>query len=294
MKTKLLIGLGLCSILACGGNIGIATDKTQNNPDEQMEETTEPETTDYLVRGSYDVNMESMSIGVTNCPNMSYDVYSPVNVSSPPVVVLGHGFARGPDTMTGWADHLASWGVEVLLPTLCHYNIIAGVDHEMNGQNMVELADYHGAAEVVYGGHSAGGLASIIAASQDPDALGVLGLDTTDTENVPNVPDFIGQQYADSIKVPGFLVMGEPSSCNSNNNGLQLFEMMGESYILKVDDADHCDFESPTDFVCEMNCENNAAEVSDEEVRSLIVTLGTSAILSLTDLSDDGWVIWRQ
>ena len=43
-----------------------------------------------------------------------------------------------------------------------------------------------------------------------------------------------------------------------------------------------------------MNCENNAAEVSDEEVRSLIVTLGTSAILSLTDLSDDGWVIWRQ
>ena len=87
--------------------------------------------------------------------------------------------------------------------------------------------------------------------------------------------------------------MGEPSSCNSNNNGLQLFEMMEDKYILKVDGADHCDFESPTNFTCEVNCENNNAGKPDEEIRSIIFTLGTSAVLSLTDLSEDGWVIWR-
>ena len=295
MKINFLIGLSFGAILACGGDIGIARDKTQNDTNDAVQEPIdEPEiTTDFVVRGPHETNKDNRAVEVTNCSNMNYSVYSPVGIEKPPVAILGHGFARGPDTMVGWADHLASWGVEVLLPTLCHYNILAGVDHEMNGQNMIELADHHGATEVVYGGHSAGGLAAIIAASQDSDSLGVLGLDTTDTENVPNIPDFIGQQYAADVKSPAFLVMGEPSSCNSDNNGLQLFEMMEDSYILKVDDADHCDFESPTDFVCEMNCENNNAETSDEQIRSLIFTLGTSAILSLTDLSEDGWIIWR-
>mgnify|MGYP001195338108 CR=1 FL=1 len=113
---------------------------------------------------------------------MGYSMHTPIGLQNPPVVVLGHGFARGPDTMYGWADHLASWGVVVLLPTLCHYNVFTGVDHEMNGKNMVELAEHYTQEPVVYAGHSAGGLAAIIAASIDETALGVLGLDATDTE----------------------------------------------------------------------------------------------------------------
>ena len=310
MKLKLIAQLCLSTLIGCGGDIGIAKEKTQNDPydpieempedsgeyedQEEVEDIDDPEQAeDFVYRGPYEVFKEDRTANVTNCAGMSFAVYSPAGVVNPPVTVLGHGFARGPETMSGWADHLASWGVEVLLPTLCHYNILAGVDHEMNGQNMIELAQHHTTEEVAYAGHSAGGLAAIIAASLDENSLGVLGLDATDTEGAPGVPDFIGQQYADSVAGTGFSVRGEPSSCNSNSNGLALFDMMNEAYVVKIDQADHCDFENPTDFMCEVSCENTQATVSDEEVRSLIMTFGTSAILTLTGLNSDGWIIWR-
>ena len=313
MKNKFLTYLYLGTILGCGGNIGIAPEKTTGSVDtseetietsdssivdtgeeqeqEQEQEEQDPENLeDFIYRGPHDVSTETGNLSVTDC-NMNFTVYSP-SIENPPVVILGHGFARGPGTMTGWADHLASWGVKVLLPTLCHYNILAGVDHEKNGLNMVELGQSYGANEVIYAGHSAGGLAAIIAASLDINNLGVLGLDATDTEGIPGVDDFIGQQYASSVTSTAFSVRGEPSSCNSDGNGLDLFEMMPNSYKAKVDEADHCDFEYPTNFGCEVNCENSQSTMSDEEIRSLIVVFGTSAILSLADISDDGWIIW--
>jgi hypothetical protein len=249
-----------------------------------IEDTGNNETSeDYNQPGAYEITIESNVASVTNCANMNYSIYTPIGRSNPPVVILGHGFARGSDTMVGWAEHLSSWGIEVLLPSLCHYNVFAGVDHEMNGQNMKELGVLHGATNIIYAGHSAGGLAAIIASSLDEASLGVLGLDTTDTENVPGVPDYIGQQYANTIHGVGFFIQGEPSSCNAENNGLTLFEMMDESYIVKVDGADHCDFEYPTDFICEMNCENTNTDITDEYIRTSIVTIGTSAILLLSE-----------
>jgi len=267
---------------------------------EETEEQEEQETgeidsiTDFLQRGPYEVTEESKLAQVTNCTNQPYSVYTPTGVTNPPVVVLGHGFARGTDVMTGWADHLASWGVEVLLPTLCHYNVFAGVDHEMNGQNMKELASLHGATDVVYAGHSAGGLAAIIAASQDQNASGVLGLDATDTQGIPGVPDAIGQNYASNVTCPAFSIVGEASTCNADNNGLDLFSMMDTYQAIRVVDADHCDFESPTDWVCESQCENAQTTFTDEEIRPVIVTLGTAAVMSLTGLSADGDLVWTQ
>ena len=310
MNLKILTALCLSTLISCDANIGIAQEKTQNDTYDDVQEIPndsalheysqedtgdieEPESLeDFVYRGPYEVMSETRVVSVTNCSNMNYSIYTPNGVLNPSVVVLGHGFARGPDTMVGWADHLASWGVEVLLPTLCHYNILLGVDHEMNGKNMVELAQHNLSNTNIYAGHSAGGLAAIIAASIDSNSLGVLGLDTTDTEGIPGVPDFIGQQYANTIQGVGFYIQGEPSSCNADNNGLDLFEMMNESYIVKVEDADHCDFEQPTDTVCEMSCENSNATVPDDEIRSVITILGTSAILSLANISEDAWVIW--
>jgi len=263
----------------------------QEQEEEQEQEEQDPESLeDFIYRGAHDVSTETSVLSVTDC-NMDFTVYSP-NIENPSIVILGHGFARGPGTMTGWADHLASWGVKVLLPTLCHYNILAGVDHEKNGLNMVELGQAYGATEVIYAGHSAGGLAAIIAGSLDNNNLGILGLDTTDTEGIPGVDDFIGQLYASGVTSTAFSVRGEPSSCNSEGNGLDLFEMMPNSYKAKVGEADHCDFEYPTNFGCEINCENSQASVSDVEIRSLVVTFGTSAILSLAGVSEDGWIIW--
>jgi|MDSZ01.2.fsa_nt_gb polyisoprenoid-binding protein YceI len=263
----------------------------QEVQEEGYEEGYEEVQEDFAFAGPYDVAFLDSYASVTNC-NMNYFTYSPVGVQNPPVVVLGHGFARGAETMIGWAEHLSSWGVEVLLPTLCHYNVFWGVDHELNGQNMVELGQYHGSEEVVYVGHSAGGLAAIIAASLDNNALGVLGLDTTDTEGVFGVADFIGQAYAPNITSTAFSIRGEPDSCNSNGNGMDLFEMIEGAYKIKVNEADHCDFEFPTNSGCEFSCENSNAARPDSEIRSEIIILGTSAILSLADISESGWVLW--
>ena len=249
---------------------------------------------DFSQRGPHEIVSQSESASVTNCSNMNYSIFSPVGISSPPIVVLGHGFGRGSDTMSGWAEHLSSWGVEVLLPTLCHYNVFFGVDHEMNGQNMVELANHHGADEVTYAGHSAGGLAAIIAASFDSQAQGVLGLDTTDTQDVPGVPDFIGMNYASSVTSKAFSIRGEPSSCNSENNGLTLFRMMSDYKAIKVTSADHCDFERPTDFMCEMNCEGSSSEFTDDVINKAILTLGTAAIIAITEALPDGDLVWTE
>tara|TARA_A100001515_G_scaffold91598_1_gene73030 strand:+ start:945 stop:2474 length:1530 start_codon:yes stop_codon:yes gene_type:complete len=257
---------------------------------EESEDETTPE--DFDRAGTYSFTVVDTYADVAGC-SMSYSAYIPVGAENPPVVVLGHGFSRGPQTMTGWAEHLSTWGIEVLLPTLCHYNVFWGVDHELNGQNMVELGQYHGAEEVIYAGHSAGGLAAIIAASLDNSNLGVLGLDTTDTEGVFGVEDFIGQQYASDVISPAFSIRGEPTSCNSNGNGLDLFEMINDAYKIKVDEADHCDFEFPTNSGCELSCENSNPAIPDSTIRPKIIALGTSAILTLADMTDDGWVLWQ-
>ena len=260
---------------------------------EEPEDDAEEPLVDFSQSGPFSVTVDSRTASVTDCSSMSYRIYTP-SIGDPPVVVLGHGFARGSDVMVGWAEHLASWGAEVLLPTLCHYNVFFGVDHEMNGQNMRELVTLHGATNAVYAGHSAGGLAAIIAASQDPLALGVLGLDATDTDGVPGVPDLIGTGYAGSVTVPAFSIMGEPSSCNAENNGLSLFRMMSDYTAVKVISADHCDFESPTDMMCTMNCEAVTATFEDSQIRPVITALGTAAIVSLTGLSPDGSSWWTE
>ena len=313
---RFLIGLSIFAA-ACETGITHSSDEIQDtiesdadevegpstdDPDLEEDEATEEDTAeeyvtpivDFSQRGPHEFISQSESASVTNCSNMNYSIFSPVGISSPPIVVLGHGFGRGSDTMTGWAEHLSSWGVEVLLPTLCHYNVFFGVDHEMNGQNMVEIANHHGADEVTYAGHSAGGLAAIIAASFDSQAQGVLGLDTTDTQDIPGVPDFIGMNYASSVTSKAFSIRGEPSSCNSENNGLTLFRMMSDYKAIKVTSADHCDFERPTDFMCEMNCESSSSEFTDDVINKAILTLGTAAIVAITEALPDGDLVWTE
>jgi pimeloyl-ACP methyl ester carboxylesterase len=310
MKIRVpLISSCLCAALSCGvdiihqpeeiqddtGSVEILEESEAGFEDSQEdlieEEQADDLITDFLQPGPFSVTVSSRIASVTDCPSMDYSVYSP-GVSDAPVVVLGHGFSRGSGVMTGWAEHLSSWGAEVLLPTLCHYNVWLGVDHEMNGRNMIELASLHGSVNTVYAGHSAGGLAAIIAASQDRNAVGVLGLDATDTEDVPGVDDHIGQNYAGSVTCPAFLIVGEPSTCNAENNGIDLFRMMSDYQAVKVISSDHCDFENPTDAVCEMSCENSTVIFGDSEIRSVIITLGTASVMSMTSLSEDGVTVW--
>ena len=260
---------------------------TDTQPD--SENPPQPEPQDYSVEGSYLVIASTGSVAASGCEDgMTYDHFIPEGVDNPPFLVLGHGFLRS-GKMVGWGSHLASWGIEVVAPELCHFNVLTGVDHELNGVNLVELANDFGRDEVIYGGQSAGGLAAIIAAAQDPNAIGLLGLDATDTEGVPSVPDFIGQSYAGSVSTPAYGLVGEPSSCNSNNNGIALYAMMENPNVVRVTSSDHCDYENPTDWLCTSLCTNEGVSFSDESIATVIKHLGTAAVLSLSGDSDAAW-----
>ena len=79
-----------------------------------------------------------------------------------------------------------------------------------------------------------------------------------------------------------FAMAGEPSSCNSNNNGITLFDMMPSAQILRVASSDHCDYEKPTDWGCETFCLNSSTSFDDSEIAPVIAQLSTAAVLALS------------
>jgi len=188
--------------------------------------------------------------------------------------------------MTGWAEHIASWGIEVVTPSLCHA-IIGDTDHTENGADMIRWNAALGGGPVVYAGHSAGGLAALIAASNDPDAIGLIGLDLTDA-------DSLGSSASAMVTAPTFALAGMPSSCNSEGNGIAPMRAVSGAKVIRVTDADHCDFENETDWLCTSFCNNTSASFSDAAIQQSVLGLMTAAAASTTGIDSDATEMWWQ
>jgi len=258
-------------------------DQSEGEDDTDADQDSDtPEAQDYRQSGGYGVDTTSESVSVTSC-TMSATVYSPRGESPIATVVLSHGFARSEANMVGWAEHYASWGFKVVTPALCHSSLW-DTDHSQNADDLIDLAGALAEGGVIYAGQSAGGLSSLLAGSRDDDALGVMGLDATDAED-------IGLSAAGSLRVPVYGLAGEPSSCNASNNGLDVYASLDQAQVLRVTEADHCDFESDTNAVCTVFCEGTNDQFSDDEIRLAILGLSTSALLSFAGQSEaaDGW-----
>ncbi len=247
--------------------------------DSQTDTDTEPapEPVDYTVTGPHAVSSRSQNIQAS-C-TMQTLIFTPDSASAP-LIVLAHGFARSADQLTGWAEHLASWGFTVAVPSLCHSSFW-DADHEANGGDLTAIPDALGVSQVIYGGHSAGGLAALDAGALDARTLGVIGLDATDS-------DGIGVGYARSLSAPALGLLGEPSDCNADNNGAALYQTAADSLAVRVTDADHCDYESDTDWMCTSFCTNSAASFSDSDIQTSIRGLMTAAAFEITD-GETGW-----
>lgn len=227
------------------------TDDTQDTDD-----TDDTDERDYSQPGTFSVSTSSRTVS-TSCA-MSVTLYEPAG-GSERLVVLAHGFARSPTNVSGWAEHWASHGVTVATPSLCHA-MPWDADHVQNGADLADLAASMSYEEIVYAGHSAGGLASLLAAAQDARATAWVGLDPTDAD---------GLGAAVSVSIPTTAILGEPSDCNGSGNGVDLADD-----TTQISGADHCDFESPTDALCTSFCPDAGGDVHDE-----ILTLSTEAVL---------------
>lgn len=198
-----------------------------------------------------------------------------------PVVVWSHGFGRSKANHVTAATRAASWGFLVVTPNLPSFT-----DHAANGDAIANVflpaARATFATEVndqaAFVGHSAGGLASLIAASEaDVDALVTLdGVDVSD----------LGVTAAPSVSEPTLQLLGEPSGCNSDGNGRAWGPLeSGTVWQVDVTSACHCDFESDTDWLCTTFCGSESSDRQD-----IIQSYAIAWLIHETYGGADAWI----
>jgi dienelactone hydrolase len=182
------------------------------------------------------------------------DVHRPVGEPRG-AVILSHGFTRSRTTLGGHAAALARDGVLALTPDLPYT-----FDFRRNAEALADLVGRLRAGgtfgapvgRVVLVGFSAGGLSSLLAAST-PGVVGYVGLDPFD--RVSSDGSALGLDFARGLETEALLLRAPPSRCNAHAVarpwGAALPRLLEDRL---VDGASHCDFESPTDWMCRLAC----------------------------------------
>jgi hypothetical protein len=206
-------------------------------------------------------------VSATGCA-VHYRFYRPQTSDTKDLVVLGHGFLRSQERMVDLARALADAGIPVVTLDYCNSRFWDG-RHFRNGLDMIRVADALGAEGVVYAGFSAGGLAAVVAGRNDPRTIGVVALDLVDANR-------LGETMASGLDRPLVGLLGDPSPCNAENNGLAVFSASDRASVEWVEGADHCDFESPSDWLCRILCQRE--QPKPVSPRRDIIAAATAAI----------------
>lgn len=170
--------------------------------------------------------------------------------------ILSHGFTRSRRTLAGHAQALAEAGVVALTPDLpCTF------DFRCNARALAALVGVLRAGgpfgepveRVVLVGFSAGGLSSLLAADT-PGVVGYVGLDPFD-RTFADEEEPLGLAAARRLRTEVLLLRAPPSSCNANAAAEPWSTVLPALWRdERVADATHCDFESPTDWMCRLAC----------------------------------------
>ncbi|MGB5777335.1 MAG: hypothetical protein WBP89_22010, partial [Sedimenticolaceae bacterium] len=223
-------------------------------------------TTDAAVQVSVETGVLTSSSGC----RIEYTIYRPGDADGPVEIVLAHGFLRSKARMAGLATDLAAAGFATAAIDLCNMRPWDGA-HRQNADDMRRVAAQLGSTGVLYVGFSAGGLAALLAASADAGSLGVVTLDLVDL-------DGMGELAATTLSRPLVALVGEPSRCNAQNNGLPVFAAAPNAEVRLIEGATHCDFETPTDGLCRLACEPADRPAADSQrIRAQIVKTAVAA-----------------
>jgi len=200
-----------------------------------------------------------------------YRIYEPLNPISGASVMLGHGFLRDQDNLIGLGQAMANQGIRVVTLDFCNMRPWNG-NHALNASDMRSLTQLLMIESVVYGGFSAGALAAVLAA--DDSTLAIFALDLVDQEA-------LGATAITQMDTPLLGLHGPASSCNAYNNGENVFKAHAEttrysSASVLIENASHCEFESPSNWLCELACADDDEQRrskfdSDEDTRQLII-----------------------
>ena len=186
---------------------------------------------------------------------VAVDVYRPAG----PVrgaAILSHGFTRSRTTLGGHAAAIAATGILAITPDMPYT-----FDFNRNAQGLAELVALLRAggefgapvSRVVLVGFSAGGLSSLLAAAT-PGVVGYVGLDPFDRV-APEGKGALGLDFAPGLKTEAILLRAPPSRCNAQSVaapwGQALPALVSDRVI---EGASHCDFESPSDWMCRLAC----------------------------------------
>ena len=246
----------------------------------------------YSFLGSFDVSSASYEITVSDSLEMDYTFYNPINHESEVAVLLVHGFSRDQSVMTGFGEHFASWGLPTITMNLLHSSIVDN-DPILDALDINILADQVGQGlPIVYVGHSSGGMRSVLAASQNSNVIGVLGLDLVDALYPGTDNQYYGLSVASNMMIPVWGMFGESSACNANSNGVNIFQEVVQGNAVIITEADHCDFELPTNFFCSLLCGQENYIFSDDEIEEVVLNLSTSFILDIFNFDEFNIELW--
>ena len=247
----------------------------------------------YSTLGAYDVSLASYAMTVSDSSQMDYTLYYPVNHESEVIVLLVHGFSRDQSVMAGFAEHFASWGIKTITMNLLHSSIVDN-DPILDALDINILADQIGQGlPIVYVGHSSGGMRSVLAASQNSNAIAVLGLDLVDALYPGTDNQYYALSLVSNMMIPVWGMFGESSACNANSNGVNVYQEAVQGNAVIITEADHCDFELPTNFLCSFLCGQENYIFSDDDIEEVVLNLSTSFILDVVNFSELNIQLWE-
>jgi len=247
----------------------------------------------YSTLGPFNFSSASYAITVSDNSQMDYSLYYPVNHESEVIILLVHGFSRDQSVMVGFAEHFASWGIKTITTDLLHSSIVDN-DPILDAFDINILADQIGQGlPIVYVGHSSGGMRSVLAASQNSNAIAVLGLDLVDALYPGTNNQYYALSLVSNMMIPVWGIFGESSACNANSNGVNVFQNAVQGNAVIVTEADHCDFELPTNFLCSFLCGQENYIFSEDDIEDVVLNLSTSFILDIVNSSELNIQLWE-
>lgn len=212
---------------------------------------------------SAQVVKSSASVTVGGCggsnATSAVDVYRPSSGgTSMPIFAFGHGFQNDKANAETLARALAAEGVVVVVPQFPGLLSACGSDHARNGRVLLAAIDQQlalgdiDATRAAVGGHSAGGLAALLAGASR-QVRGQMLFDPVDSNG-------LGAAALANVRGQTLLVFAPPAACNSQGNAVAWFSSLtGPRGTLEVVNANHCDPQGPISTLCTFGCGGAAA-----------------------------------